>query len=297
MRLKTLIDTIEEEYIFDYTVNPVNNDPNRYVIENYEATMIYLSRIRKFDFIEKDINELEERCGSIFNSRTGKLIVSINVKNEFVNKMNIIKGKLDTIKSIGEEFVKKEDETDINVKIPTNDLTEISKIFNEIDKALNQTIVNKKINGKVEVKKFETGSLWVGIGLGTTTAISFVGSMIWAAQVIRKKFYEAELSRQYVNALEDKNEDLSKARKLILGAIEKELDKEYDKECERIIKENKLEEEGNEYSNKLKYALKTFNELSEKGVEFHPNQLAPEEVKNLFPTNPIMQKLLDEGKK
>ena len=296
MRLKTLIDEIEEEYTFDYTVNQVNGDASKYVIENYEKTMIYLSRIRKFDFIENDINQLEEKCGSIFNSRTGRLIVPTSTKNEFVNRMNIIKGKLDTIKSIGEEFIKKEDETDINVKIPTNDLTEISKIFNEIDKALNQTIVNKKINGKVEVKKFETGSLWVGIGLGSVAAISFVGSMLWASQVIRKKYYEAELSRQYVDAIKDKNEDIAKARKLILSVIEKELDKEYDEECKKIIEENNLEEEGNEYSNKLKYALKTFNELSEKGVEFHPNQLAPEEVKNLFPTNQIIQKLLGDGK-
>ena len=296
MRLKTLIDEIEEEYTFDYTVNQVNSDASKYVIENYEKTMIYLSRIRKFDFIENDINQLEEKCDSIFNSRTGRLIVPTSTKNEFVNKMNIIKGKLDTIKSIGEEFIKKEDETDINVKIPTNDLTEISKIFNEIDKALNQTIVNKKINGKVEVKKFETGSLWVGIGLGSVAAISLVGSMLWASQVIRKKFYEAELSRQYVDAIKDKNEDIAKARKLILSVIEKELDKEYDEECKKIIEENNLEEEGNEYSNKLKYALKTFNELSEKGVEFHPNQLAPEEVKNLFPTNQIIQKLLGDGK-
>lgn len=296
MRLKTLIDEIEEEYTFDYTVNQVNSDASKYVIENYEKTMIYLSRIRKFDFIENDINQLEEKCDSIFNSRTGRLIVPTSTKNEFVNRMNIIKGKLDTIKSIGEEFIKKEDETDINVKIPTNDLTEISKIFNEIDKALNQTIVNKKINGKVEVKKFETGSLWVGIGLGSVAAISLVGSMLWASQVIRKKFYEAELSRQYVDAIKDKNEDIAKARKLILSVIEKELDKEYDEECKKIIEENNLEEEGNEYSNKLKYALKTFNELSEKGVEFHPNQLAPEEVKNLFPTNQIIQKLLGDGK-
>lgn len=296
MRLKTLIDEIEEEYTFDYTVNQVNSDASKYVIENYEKTMIYLSRIRKFDFIENDINQLEEKCGSIFNSRTVRLIVPTSTKNEFVNRMNIIKGKLDTIKSIGEEFIKKEDETDINVKIPTNDLTEISKIFNEIDKALNQTIVNKKINGKVEVKKFETGSLWVGIGLGSVAAISLVGSMLWASQVIRKKFYEAELSRQYVDAIKDKNEDIAKARKLILSVIEKELDKEYDEECKKIIEENNLEEEGNEYSNKLKYALKTFNELSEKGVEFHPNQLAPEEVKNLFPTNQIIQKLLGDGK-
>ena len=296
MRLKTLIDEIEEEYTFDYTVNQVNSDASKYVIENYEKTMIYLSRIRKFNFIENDINQLEEKCGSIFNSRTVRLIVPTSTKNEFVNRMNIIKGKLDTIKSIGEEFIKKEDETDINVKIPTNDLTEISKIFNEIDKALNQTIVNKKINGKVEVKKFETGSLWVGIGLGSVAAISLVGSMLWASQVIRKKFYEAELSRQYVDAIKDKNEDIAKARKLILSVIEKELDKEYDEECKKIIEENNLEEEGNEYSNKLKYALKTFNELSEKGVEFHPNQLAPEEVKNLFPTNQIIQKLLGDGK-
>lgn len=277
-------------------MNQVNSDASKYVIENYEKTMIYLSRIRKFNFIENDINQLEEKCGSIFNSRTVRLIVPTSTKNEFVNRMNIIKGKLDTIKSIGEEFIKKEDETDINVKIPTNDLTEISKIFNEIDKALNQTIVNKKINGKVEVKKFETGSLWVGIGLGSVAAISLVGSMLWASQVIRKKFYEAELSRQYVDAIKDKNEDIAKARKLILSVIEKELDKEYDEECKKIIEENNLEEEGNEYSNKLKYALKTFNELSEKGVEFHPNQLAPEEVKNLFPTNQIIQKLLGDGK-
>jgi len=296
MRLKTLIDKIEEEYIFDYTVNQISGDTSKCIIENYEKTMIYLSRIRNFDFIENDINQLEEKCGSIFNSRTGKLIVPTSTKNKFVNRMNIIKGKLDTLKFIGEEFIKKEDETDINVKIPTNDLTEISKIFNEIDKALNQTIVNKKINGKVEVKKFETGSLWVGIGLGSVAAISFVGSMLWASQVIRKKYYEAELSRQYIDAIKDKNEDISKARKLILSVIEKELDKEYDEECKKIIEENNLEEEGNEYSNKLKYALKTFNELSEKGVEFHPNQLAPEEVKNLFPTNPIIQKLLGDGK-
>lgn len=111
-----------------------------------------------------------------------------------------------------------------------------------------------------------------------------------------QKYYEAELSRQYVDAIKNKNEDISKARKLILSVIEKELDKEYDEECKKIIEENNLEEEGNEYSNKLKYALKTFNELSEKGVEFHPNQLAPEEVKNLFPANPIIQKLLGDRK-
>lgn len=55
-----------------------------------------------------------------------------------------------------------------------------------------------------------------------------------------------------------------------------------------------MEKEENEYSEKLKFVLKTFNELMEKGVEFKPNALASEDIKNLFPNNNVFQKLLND---
>ena len=76
----------------------------------------------------------------------------------------------------------------ISVKLPElNNFDELSKISNELKKAIELPIIDSKIeNGKSEILTAERGSIWLIIGLGSLAAVRLVAAIANAAISIRK---------------------------------------------------------------------------------------------------------------
>lgn len=296
MSFKEIYNHVKKEYVFEYEIVEDKNSPSIKTIRNYQETMIFLSRIRNYEFIKDLVDELENKFSDIFNSRTKFLRVDMIHCKNFEVKMEIIKSRIQTLLILGEENIKEESDTDINIRIPNTGLEDIGDYLQKIDKAMSQILINDNINGKVEAKQFQNGSLLVTLAVGSYAAVRLIGLCLCSIQSIRKKYYEAEAAKTYVNAIKDKENNISELRSIFLKIIEEELNKGYEAEAKKIMKESGIDENNHDYSEKLKFALKTFNELLDKGIEFQPNSLVAEDVKNLFPDMNLVQKLLGDGK-
>jgi hypothetical protein len=171
-------------------------------------------------------------------------------------------------------------ESDIYVRFETvGDLPAFNTQLAMLQLLLEQTILDPKIGGKMEIRSLDKGSVWLHLFVGSVQAVGFVGSIAWSAAVVYKKFQEGRLVEQHVEALKIKNEAL----KQIQEAQEKLLKDVVEAEAKHLEKEIFGDEENPDRLERIKHAIRLMQELLEKGAEVHPALMAPENVKNLFP--------------
>jgi hypothetical protein len=172
------------------------------------------------------------------------------------------------------------DEQTIVIKLPpAQDLDDVITFLSSLQKALSSNVINDEIKGRVEVKSWQPGSLWLDIGLGSVAAVVLVGSMAWAAAVIYKKWNEARIIRKFVDGLEIKNQTLD-----TLGtAVEESVALLVESEARNLLAHNFQKQDNHEQVERLKMGIKELANLIDKGAEIHPSLTAPENVQNLFP--------------
>ena len=158
-------------------------------------------------------------------------------------------------------------------------LTELSRQIEILEKALSQTILDSKLGGKLEVASVDNGSVWLLLIVGTPAAVTFIGGLAWAAAVVFKKAQEGLLVQQHVGSLKIKNEALDQIRE----AQGKLLNEMVEAEARHLDKETYGEDESPERLKRIQFAIESLQTLIEKGAEIHPALNAPEQVSNLFP--------------
>jgi hypothetical protein len=171
-------------------------------------------------------------------------------------------------------------ESDIYVRFSkADDLPGLNQQMTTFQKILEQTILDQKIGGKMELKNVGAGSVIVQLCLGSVAAVTLVGGIAWAAVVVFKKYQEARLVEAHVEGLEIKNEAVDQIR----VAQKHMLKQVVEAEARHLEKEAYDGEENPERLERIKHSIDLMQGLIERGTEVHPALLAPESVKNLFP--------------
>jgi hypothetical protein len=171
-------------------------------------------------------------------------------------------------------------ESDIYVRFPkADDLPALTQQLDDLQKILEQTILDSIIGGKMVVKSVDNGSFIILLCLGSVKAVSFIGGLTWAAAVVYKKYQEALLVKGHVESLKIRNEALSEIKR----AEEEMLKNVVAAEARHLEKEIYGDEENPERLERIKHSIEILQGLLEKGAEVHPALMAPESVKNLFP--------------
>jgi hypothetical protein len=198
----------------------------------------------------------------------------LNVLNPFVTKLRGLKQYLGA-------FLARQDTNSVFVKAPP--LTQFSDVIifeGQLKTALSQIIYHPKVQARLELKSWESGSpLWLELALGTQAAVNIVGAAAWAGAVVYKKIQEGRLHQEYVRGLKLRNDSLE----AILEAEKRMLNDIINAEAENIALSNYDGDNSQETIERVKLTIKEFAEMIEKGAEIHPALQAPEEVKNLFP--------------
>jgi hypothetical protein len=172
----------------------------------------------------------------------------------------------------------KDDHVRIKLPVPSN-FGVLVRSLSLVEKALSQNITAPGINGRVDVVRWETGSFWITLAVGSIIAVGFVGSLAWAAAVVAKKMQEARLVAEHVRSLEIKNESLQEIESA-QGALLKIM---VESEAKHLQQEYFKNEPDPERTERLKFAVASLGELIADGAEVHPALNAPEAVTNLFP--------------
>ncbi len=186
---------------------------------------------------------------------------------------------LNTALSLINQAIPEQSEDSINVKLPPyNNLSDVSRFFEELNKSLEQAICHPGIDGNVEIKSFESGSLWMTFAVGAA-ALKIVLDLLKQAFEARKIYYEGSILKENLRSLSLKNDTLQEFE----SAFEEKYNNDVESKARQIIANNNIADNQPEYIERLKLSIKTIVGLINEGAEFHPSLNAPDEVKEQFP--------------
>ncbi|WP_270087079.1 hypothetical protein [Sphingobacterium sp. SYP-B4668] len=169
-------------------------------------------------------------------------------------------------------------EDEIKIRLPDfESFDELSKISNDLKKALSIPISDSNTNGSIKIQSAEPGSVWLIVLAGTVGAVKLVGAICWSAAVIRKKQLENKLIEANLKTLDLKNDALES----VVNAQKTQLQNVLNAEAEAIAN-NYYDLKDPETINRLKLSISTTSELIDKGAKFIPESKS-EDVIAKFP--------------
>jgi len=275
MRAQEIFEKIEKSSIENWAKHFPNVGSITDILD-FRTRLEYLRGIPGFNAELEFINQ-----SIIFRTTNNQIAIPHPEWNGLVNAFGPLATKLIGLKQYLKAFLARQDLNSVFVKAPP--LTEFSDMIlfeGQLKKALSQIIYHPKIEARLELKSWESGSpLWLELALGTQAAVNIVGAAAWAGAVVYKKIQEGRMHQEYVRGLKLKNDHLES----ILQAEKQLLNEVVNAEAENIALSNYDGDNSQETLERVKLTIKEFAEIIEKGAEIHPALQAPEPVKNLFP--------------
>lgn len=237
-----------------------------------------LSLVKQTGLFVELINQIE--AGELYGSGSAQIMVSTSegkiVEDQIIKLRTLAREFSDNLTSVVGETI----ENAINIKVPNiNDFDDLAEISSTLQTILSQVIINDEINGEIQIRSVENGSIWIEVGLGTVKAVSIIGSLTLGAALAYKRIQEGRLMAAKAEKMNMENDRYKKLREHEDAHIELLMEIEAKAvECEFFnIHEN-------DRYNRIKHSLKLLTDLmTDKGVEIHPALNAPEEVKAIFP--------------
>lgn len=269
---KKIIDNLH--VVFDRTINGATAYIN---IKGLKKFRIAVTILEKTAFYSDDIKEIKNTA--VYTTADDSIVIK---EQEGVKIQQLIENLNKSINSFYialSSMMKNIPSNSISIKLSgVTDFSDLSKAASAFDKILSQSILNSEINGDVKIENVENGSIWLDVYLGSSAAVSLIGSMAWSSAVIYKKIQEGRIIEEHVKSLKIKNESLAEIKNAQKEAIELMIDAEANNLYIENFKNNDPEQ-----IERLKHSIKLMSDQIVKGAEIHPGLNMPENVRNLFP--------------
>lgn len=275
MRLREVAQILEKNYPrLTYTSVQVGDFIE---ITEFIDAMIAIEEMSNFPFLRDDIKKLIN-MPEIYNNRSSdnKVRVSTTQYRDFSDIMGKLISKCSTVLVAINGSVTEESDCSLNVKLPDyDDLAKIARFFQDLNSALTLSLGDPKIGGKIEVKAFETGSLWVTISVGTTVAVKLLTHIAHSALAVKKKYYEIEKTKLDLQAVGMNLE----FQKHYLDAASSALDLLVKGHAANLVKSHEeLNNSDHEYTARLEKSIQLIGKLFYEGTEIHKALNAPAET-------------------
>ena len=168
----------------------------------------------------------------------------------------------------------------IRVKLPdTSDLDDAGKVIIQLNKLLDQLVVNTYLDGKVSLQGFAQGSIWVDVCLGSILAYRFIAGLVTLYYEIKQRQLQAATREIALKDLELTSE----VRKALFTAIRNEVESYSKKRLLELLQESAVRPDDHEFERRVENSLKVLGSLLERGLEIHPSLTAPAKDKKLLP--------------
>ncbi|MGB2924894.1 MAG: hypothetical protein WBB82_06320 [Limnothrix sp.] len=238
-----------------------------------------LKKLHEFDLFTDIIENLESDFG-FFKFGGDDAILKRDDATKIVNTVYNIRKSMflweDNLLSLAPE----EQVNSVALKLPKNiQFDVLSEFFKDLNKVLNQLLVNETIQGKIEFRGFESGSSWVNVGLGTGTALMLLCNVV-------NLIYNSKERQQKIEAqslLLDEMRMTLDAKDKILSVWREEMDKSHQQELQKIREESQFPETDYEMPRRLDYAIQGLEKWINLGLEIHPSLAETKEIQMSFP--------------
>ncbi|WP_314587900.1 hypothetical protein [Paenibacillus terrigena] len=282
MRIREIEQIVKENFNnLEVEITGYNSTNNKYYVSNFQKTIDSIKKLSQFDFIAEEVGILKSFDFIYYNSdEADKVYVDSNTYNAVLNARNDIIKKCYTVLSLVKEALPTEESEDsIDVKLPEyKDLNKISDFFDTLNKALEIIVVNKDINGKVQLQSFESGSLWLNIIVGAK-AVKWIGIVMEKVMEVRHKYYETEKLKAGIKSLNNVND----AQELIIKALDVQVKEFVEVKTNEVLSDGTIANPSPEYTARMQYSIQALAELVYQGAEIHAALGSPREIKNEYP--------------
>ena len=159
-------------------ISTVGNDRNNKRVSGIQKLGSAIEKIEKIGIFTSDITTIKS-FSSVYETSLDSLILDNNTCNQVGSLVAALRRKLNVLFEALTDYIGEEQEDTVLFKIPeVKDIGEISEILRKLKVVLEQTLVNEYIGGKVEFTRFQTGSTWLEILVGSTSALVFLGRIV-----------------------------------------------------------------------------------------------------------------------
>ena len=209
----------------------------------------------------------------IVNNVRDPIVVPLPVYQDFHKTLARLQQRATAFLGVLNEFIGEQDPHSIGVKLPPGlDLKQTADTILDLDKLLQQALVNPETKGTITLQGFDRGSEWLDIGLRSATALIFLSQMVQFYFRVKEKGVEIERKREIVRTIRLKNDAMEEANK----ALTQELESYREGELNKLLGNN------NEQNERIKFSLNLLKILMDKGLQIQPSPSAPEEAKLSF---------------
>lgn len=233
---------------------------------------------KNIDFYEREIAVIKKSL--IYETTSDTLLIENIMGNSIKELSDYIINSLDALNIVLNKITPERNENSFLIKLPKpNDFEELIKDMSKIQKYLQLVVSDKKINSSMMINNWEYGSYWIDIIIGTSSALSLIGSITWSAAYISKELQKNKEANLYLEKIGHENEHMKKVKETQI----KYIDKLYENEILNI-QENYFDYElNNERNTGLKKTIELFADILNRGGEFQPSLIAPEKMRKNFP--------------
>lgn len=279
MRLNYLKSVIQSLPLNAMALQRPNNQPNGSTFNNLRKFKELLAAIEDQPFFKSEIEYLKQ--SALYATTANEVFVAKDNESDkiYTTAYNLM-AQLYGISLMLNKLAIDDQPEVISIRLPNpDDFSGLIDDLSTFKTAIEQIIINPVINGQLRVTKWETGSFWINLYLGSSLAVLLVGSVAWSALILSKKFAEFSILYETAKSLKIRNEsleDLKKQQEALTASL-------VDSEARYIEEQSFNGSHENERLERIKRSIKTFATMIQRGAQVEPSLMAPEVVKNLFP--------------
>ncbi|MFW2235282.1 hypothetical protein ACN4FE_04565 [Aliarcobacter butzleri] len=256
----------------------------------YGTSSSVLTNLIKFKNLlnELEKNELifyfdvikELKSSELYSTTQDSIVTLASDAALIYSQSKYIVDSIHSLKRVFKEIIPISKENELSIKLPnTDNLENLLKDMSKIEKQLSIVVNDSDIQSYIQLSKWEHGSFWIDIIIGTPFAISVIGAITWSAAYISSQIKKNREHTLYLEKIETEVQML----KSIKEKQEQYLDKLYETEVLNI-QENYFENnENNERNKKIKDTIKLFADMIQRGGEFQPSLISPKDIKDSYP--------------
>ena len=210
---------------------------------------------------------------AIVNNVRDTIVAPPSIYNNFSNTLARLRERATIFLGVLNEFIGEQDSHSIGVKLPPRlDLKQTADTILDLDKLLQQSLVNPDTDGTITLQGFDRGSEWLEIGLGSVAALTFFSRMVQFYFCVKEKDVEIEGKREQARAMRLENDLTEEINK----SLTQELETYQDQELNKLLGDN------NEQNGRIKFGVDSLKTLMNKGLQILPSPSALEEIKSSF---------------
>lgn len=277
------------EILENIETREVSHGGIRYLdVTNYEELINAVKEIQKLGFINFEISELEELGLKInFQSPNGEARMEASVFNKFKTIIEYIQRETVSISILLAKQLPAQNENSLTIELPNYELySDLAEGIKSIEKIF-QLALPDKAKDQIKIQNFDSGSLWLEIGLMSSVSLCFIGGMVKVVSNIFVKIQQAKISQQQVEeAVSD-----SKQRQAVKEALKNKLIKDLESDSISFLNSQGEDDPSPERINEVAKAFEMLGDLMDQGANFTPAYNALETVKEAFPNQEFVKSL------